>query len=306
MSGIQYLHNHELNADKWDACIRDAEPGLLYAYSWYLDIVCDEWDALVLNDYEAVMPLPFTKKFGFHLAIQPPFAQQLGIFSTATMNPELIRSFINAIPKKFKWVKYQLNYRNHSDVQSTRTNFVLDLIQPYEQLRAAYDKSLIRHLKKSEKSSCSLIEGVDFPSLMELVDYQNKAKNMGISLKSREKLKQILNSATAKGAVFVVGFYSPMNHLCSAGIFLKDRDRIYYLQGASDDVGREHYGMGRILDYVIHKYSGQAYTLDFEGSEIPGIAHFFQHFAPQNSPYPVLIRKNFGFLNPLVERKLGG
>ena len=28
----------------------------------YLDIICENWDALILNDYEAVMPLPSYKK----------------------------------------------------------------------------------------------------------------------------------------------------------------------------------------------------------------------------------------------------
>ncbi|MDX5321128.1 MAG: hypothetical protein LPK45_08460, partial [Bacteroidota bacterium] len=60
-----------------------------------------------------------------------------------------------------------------------------------------------------------------------------------------------------------------------------------------------------ILDHVIKKFSGQAYTFDFEGSEIPGIAHFFKKFNPQNSPYPLFKRKGFGIFNSLVTRRLG-
>ena len=55
---IQYLKNKEIDFKKYDACIAAAINSRIYAYSWYLNIVADNWDALVLNDYEAVMPLP--------------------------------------------------------------------------------------------------------------------------------------------------------------------------------------------------------------------------------------------------------
>jgi len=56
---------------------------------------------------------------------------------------------------------------------------------------------------------------------------------------------------------------------------------------------------------VIQKYAGQGYTLDFEGSEIPGVATFFRKFGAKNSPYPSYERQGFGPLNPLLAKKLG-
>ncbi|MBI1222823.1 MAG: hypothetical protein GC180_09495 [Bacteroidetes bacterium] len=305
MSIIQYLRNLDISTEKWDACIRDSEPSLIYAYSWYLDEVCDQWDGLVLNDYEAVMPLPFTKFLGIRIGLQPLFAQQLGIFSRELIDPTIIDAFLNSIPAKFRWVRYQLNYRNKEVQFPTRSNFVLDLIQPYELLQKNYSSNLKRNLKKSVNSSCVLLEGIDFPSMLELIEFHAQQKNTGITGKSKSKLSQLMNILTNKGVLMSVGLYSPMNHLCATALFLKDRERIYYLVGAMDDTGRDYYGLGRIMDYVIEKHSGQAYTLDFEGSEIPGIARFMRQFGPQNSPYPVYLRKGFGLFNSLMTRKLG-
>jgi hypothetical protein len=52
---ITYLSSQQVDKLKWDRGIEHAGNGLIYAYSFYLDAMCDNWDALVLNDYEAVI-----------------------------------------------------------------------------------------------------------------------------------------------------------------------------------------------------------------------------------------------------------
>jgi len=128
---------------------------------------------------------------------------------------------------------------------------------------------------------------------------------MCISPRSLEKLRRLIQIATQKGVLISVGMYSPVNQLCSVALILHDKQRLYYLVGASDEMGREYQGMPRILDYVINKYAGQGYTLDFEGSEIPGVAKFFQKFGAKNSPYPCFTRRGFGAFNALLAKKLG-
>jgi hypothetical protein len=83
MSGsanIQYLSNQQIDKTKWDHCIDNAGNGLIYAYSFYLDNMAKNWDALVLNDYEAVMPLTWNKKYGIHYLYQPFFDGSIGSF----------------------------------------------------------------------------------------------------------------------------------------------------------------------------------------------------------------------------------
>ena len=70
---IQYLSHDEIDKPKWDRCIDEAPNGLIYSYSFYLDHMAKHWDGLVLskgphsdNDYEAVMPLTWNKKYGLH------------------------------------------------------------------------------------------------------------------------------------------------------------------------------------------------------------------------------------------------
>ena len=55
---IRFVEHNEVDTDKWDQCIKRSINSTPYAFSWYLDIVVSNWNALILNDYEAVFPLP--------------------------------------------------------------------------------------------------------------------------------------------------------------------------------------------------------------------------------------------------------
>ena len=58
---IKYLQNSEIDRKKWDRCIATSLQQLPYAYSWYLDAAAENWDAIVINNYEAVFPLPYVQ-----------------------------------------------------------------------------------------------------------------------------------------------------------------------------------------------------------------------------------------------------
>ena len=109
---IHHLSRKELDVEKYNACIANSVQSRIYAYSWYLDIVADNWDVLVLNDYEAVMPLPWRSKFCIKYIYPPCWTQQLGIFSDEVISENLTNRFINLIPKKFKKVTIQFNSGN--------------------------------------------------------------------------------------------------------------------------------------------------------------------------------------------------
>src|SRR5829696_5857665 len=108
---IQHLQRGQVDERRWNAAIDAASNGLIYAYTDYLDCMCDQWDALVLNNYESVMPLPWRKKWGVHYLYQPFLTAQLGIFGLE-MNAGLIHSFLTAVPKKFRYWDFSVNHQN--------------------------------------------------------------------------------------------------------------------------------------------------------------------------------------------------
>ena len=143
---IRFLTSQEINKDKWDLCINASINGLVYAQSWYLDMVAGEWDALVDDNYESVFPLVSGKKWGINYLYQPPFTQQLGIFSGKVLSEELVSRFIAAIPSKFKFAEFNLNTYNKPGKGNFSVhqwkNHELDLIKSYDRIYKSYSTNL--------------------------------------------------------------------------------------------------------------------------------------------------------------------
>src|SRR5687767_4485589 len=99
---IRFIKRGEIDAARWDETVSKAPNGLVYVFSFYLDHMADDWDALVLGDYEAVMPLTWKKKFGIYYLAQPFLTAQLGVFGEK-VDARLVNNFLAAIPSKFKY-----------------------------------------------------------------------------------------------------------------------------------------------------------------------------------------------------------
>ena len=69
---IKRIKHHQIDFVKWDLAIEKSSAPLIYGYAWYLNtITSNQWDALVVGDYEAVFPMPWKKKFGIKYIYQP-------------------------------------------------------------------------------------------------------------------------------------------------------------------------------------------------------------------------------------------
>ncbi len=56
MNQLRVLKRKEIDEQKWNALIQTSVQSLPYALSYYLDAVAENWEAIVVGDYEASMP----------------------------------------------------------------------------------------------------------------------------------------------------------------------------------------------------------------------------------------------------------
>lgn len=286
---IQYVKRKDLNIDKYDACIQNARNSRIYALSNYLDIVADNWDALVLNDYEAAMPLPWRSKYFLKYIYPPCWTQQLGVFSTNTINSNLVDAFIKAIPEKFVKKTIQFNSECKNSLPLTdRINYTLSLNQEYNNLLKSYRKDRRDRLKKFKKLDLKISIETDVSKLIELfkINYHGKVSLNELDYQKLEKL-----SLLQKLNPLILKIYNSNNELISGSLFFKDHHRIYYLFSANNTEGNKVQGNTAILDYIIQKYAETNYILDFEGSMIPGIASFFKSFGSNLEMYYAFTKK---------------
>src|ERR1039457_2865576 len=194
---IKYLSHSEVNKEKWDKCISDSVNRLVYAFSWYLDIVSPEWNALVENDYESVFALPCNRKAGINYIYQPYFAQQLGIFSRNLLTETLVDQFLKAIPVQYQFVEIHLNTLNKIDASHyeciKRTNHELDLIHTYEMIFANYDQNTKRNTKKARQEKLIVSRKVEPDELITLFRENYGRKEVKLHYAQYDILRRLID-----------------------------------------------------------------------------------------------------------------
>ncbi|MBO7528826.1 MAG: hypothetical protein J6T37_03015, partial [Bacteroidales bacterium] len=161
---ISYLTHNQIDKQRWDECLAQSPDGLIYAWSWYLDVVHPDWEALVENDYETVMPLTGNRKFGINYLFQPFFTQKFGVFSKKEVSEDKIEEFLEAIPDKFEFAEFRLNGvkgLNHRNIE-------LDLSPEYSVLAGNYHSNTKRNLAKAKKEGLTIVEDAQPSVIIEL------------------------------------------------------------------------------------------------------------------------------------------
>ena len=88
MRSVKHIAHKDIDFKKWDATILSSAIPFVFAQSFYLNATCPNWDALVINNYESVFPIPQKVKFGFKYLPQPPFTSQLGAYGKLNLDIE--------------------------------------------------------------------------------------------------------------------------------------------------------------------------------------------------------------------------
>ncbi len=287
---ITYVKRDDIDTAKWDSCIAHSVNGIVYAYSWYLDIVAEHWDALIGDDYKAVFPLTYNTKFGISYLYQPFFTQQLGLFSSGHVSNDLVGKFLEAIPHKFRFISISLNTFIKFDYPAakvtTRITHHLDLIEPYPKISSRYSKNTKRNISKAVAYNVSVVKGLSAFNLLEL-----KKGNQVVPLKQKhfDTLKKLITQSVARGVGEVLGAYDKHNELCAGALFLKSNGKVIFLLASSTEEGKNTRAMFGLIDYYIQQNAESHLVLDFEGSNIESVARFYSGFGATPCEYNHLV-----------------
>ena len=323
---IRYLTHNQIDTQRWDTCIAQSPDGLVYAWSWYLDVVHPNWEALVEDDYETVMPLTGNKKFGINYLFQPFFTQKFGVIGKKEVTEETIEKFLEAIPEKFKFAEINFNGVNGGtlkgvkgingvkalkgaaikDVKAHR-NIELDLSPDYSAISANYNSNTKRNLAKAKKQGLTIVESAEPSAIIDLF-----RKNRGKEIKhwgdnEYARLLHLIETAKSHDSCIVLAAQNTDNQLVAGAFFMISHNKIVFLFSGSDESNKENHGLTFLLDYVIEKYSGTDKILDFEGSDNDGLARFYKGFGGEEKYYTGLrlnkLNKIYKFALKIIKRK---
>ena len=294
LSMITYLKHEQIDLQRWDECISQAPNGLVYAWSWYLDMVHPGWEALVemVDDkYLSVMPLTCNRKYGINYLFQPFFVQQLGLFSLQPVTQETSLRFLKAIPKKFRLIEIRLNEGNPLPEGQKRVdyhhNHLLDLNHSYDVLLSNYHDNTKRNLKKSLNNNLQLVKGLPVETVIQLFRENRGASVSHWNDPEYERLKRLTARALTSSNAFVYGVQqSDKQEIICGALFMVSHHRITFLFSGNNAIGKELQAMTFLIDQVIREFAAQPLVLDFEGSDDENLARFYLGFGSRPVLYP--------------------
>lgn len=282
---IQVLSSHQIDKEKWDACINNSSNTVIYAYSYYLDTLCENWSGIVVNDYETVMPVPWKKKFGIVYTYAVPFVQQLGFFSGQNvLNGDLL---LDKFFQVYKYGDYSFNFQNRFQfsLQKTCTNFIIDLSLSYHDIAANYNAYLRSYLKKSSIKELNYGPGTDIDNAVNLNKQYYGDRVTHVKDKDFDNFISLCKILRAKNQVLIRRVTDQENSLLALILMLKDEKRLYNIVNVITEEGRKNEANHYLYDQLLKEFSGSGLIFDFEGSDLPGVKFFYEKFGAINQPY---------------------
>ncbi len=245
----------------------------------------------MLNNYDAVMPLPIRSRFTINYIFTPFFVQQLGVFGKGDLSGD---NFIQAIPKQIKLIEYNFNSRNPISaniaeglkVDSWLTHH-LDLTDRYEVLQKGYDRTLRNNLKKAEEDNLSIQQNADIKAVITLFREDKGAEIGKWNNADYERLERLITEGIRRDSAYVCMALKEGRPV-SGAVFVWSNNHYIFLFSGNTSEGRTCGALPFLLDKFIESHAEQRATFDFEGSNNEGLARFYKSFGAAEVKYPHL------------------
>jgi hypothetical protein len=319
---IQLLFRHQINDQAWDELINQSPQGIIYALSWYLDLVSPNWAALVLfqnNNYEVIMPLPLQKKMSITYIQQPLFCQQLGIFARSqAINQPQMQAFANQLVKHFRYVAaYQFNIHNplvlfaqqqvYANKQQLLYTHLIDLqAHTAKEIRQHYNQDRQLNLKRALKAQQNGISTEQSTTLTPLLDLfrQEVAHKIqgGVAAEAYVLLSKLVATLHKKDLAVLYYTVNPEQEKEAGALFTTYRGQIIYLFNAGARQYSKNNGRTHLIDTMLTSNAKKAVYFDFESPAIQPIAEFYQSFGATAKPFLHWHYNNLPYILQLAKR----
>jgi hypothetical protein len=285
MTSVQVIQSKDINNKLWDACVLKHQAPI-YATSIYLHTMASCWAAVVVNDYEVLLPFCYKKKIGITYLYMPPFLQQLGMIGKTT--PAVFEEIKQKLFSIVSYGDFMVNAYTNNFLQvptSIKTNFELKLNKPHENLLRTFHTDFRRLLKRANNNKLQYLNSFDTNEAIELY-YQNYASRFEHQVKDYKiRFQQLAHKLQQQHQCFVRKVVNAENEILSVGLYLKDDFRIYNIANTTTSKGRKLASNFLLFNEVFKEFENSQLIFDFEGSDLSGVKEFYELFKPNTTNY---------------------
>lgn len=283
---IKLITRKKLDIEKYNDCVKNSLQYNVFGFSWYLDIVTDNWSVLVLDDYKAVMPIPWRRKFFIKYTYHPYWLIQLGIYSTEIVDEN---EFLIELFSEFKYVSVRMNALNSfsmfHDYQLQKQLQVISLTESYDAIYRKYNRNRKREIKKALQEDLTECWNDSPKKLIELFESNVGKRVKRIKSEDYLRLYKLMHTCIDNKVGELLTIYNKKGELISGAFFLKNGTRITELVCSSDFKNRNNGANTFMNDRAIFKYERNFDLFDFGGSSMLNIAKYYKSFGAEDEHY---------------------
>jgi len=292
---IRFVCHQEIVPSLWDHAVLTAACPTVLATFELLDALTGDaqWDALIEDDYQAVLPLPHRTKAGISYIYTPFFLPRMGIFAAQPVDAQKTLDFFNAIPDKFRQVDLLLNPGNdvtllpHNKVELV--SHVMYLNRPYDEMAKGFSTNTQRNIKDSEKHFLTIENNEKFLEPIISLFKDNRGKSRSVKYKGQD-YQHLANAARLlikDNRLDVLGVFNPDQRLMAGALMVRDIDRIWFWFSGRDEKMAENKPMFFLINEYLKNHCDSDILFDFNGSTNENVARLYKGFG--GLPYPVFM-----------------
>ncbi|MEM6967235.1 MAG: hypothetical protein AAF573_20905 [Bacteroidota bacterium] len=238
---------------------------------WYLNNVAKEWDALIEDEYESVLPLIWQPKLLNTKEIYvPQLVRSTGIYSVNFLSKRRVNAFLEAIPKQYQNIEIALNEgiavsKDLDFEQEQKQNLQLLLNKDYESLELEYSDETNDLILKATKDNLTSNSNIKPEVLADF--YKNHTPN---TLGREEKfhaLQRIMYNALHRGIGFASGIQNEKGDILAADFFIFSHGKMMSLIGTVSEKGLKSGAHHLLIDRIIQTNAARPMVLDFNNNE---------------------------------------
>lgn len=241
----RYVPFDEIEKNKYNGTIHYSPNGNVYGYYWYLKALWREWDCIIEDDYESVLPIIPRRLAGSDYELLP----ELGPYSVNTLHPRRVSDMLDMA----KTYSHDSLYPINSSVQASLEDYPavqnheswrLDTIEDIETLRSGYTSDVQKLL--TEDKDYKFASGIKPEKIVEVDSLSSAQQNA---------LLRIIYNAMHRG----IGWSSALldasgQNYAALSFFVSTHNKVFEIY-AADLENTE--ARSQLLDLVLYNSAGK-------------------------------------------------
>lgn len=301
---IKVLESSEIDKSKWNDYVSKSYNASFYGYTHYLDNICPQWCALIIGNYDYIIPLPYKKFLWFRIVYMPLFTIRFSIFSKNEIDNSFINNIFNFIPSKYKFLAFNIDNFESNNFRfiSFKKNYQkLKLDKPYSELYLNYSKSHKKNILKAQKQNIEIFKSTDFDKLISMQKELFIKKSLKIKNKHYLQLSKFFKYVIDNNLAFLLQAKKQDKVYCSV-LFFEYKNIVTFFS-ATNEEGKKNGSFFLLMDYYIRNNSNSPKLIDFAGSSIQGIKERNLGFGAENFEYFSIWSKDLYILYNILKKR---